>query len=66
MKQGPVKGKKIDVEEMAKYYYESIGFTETGIPTEATLQSLNLDFCIKDLPTSSGRPKPLINESIKP
>jgi aldehyde:ferredoxin oxidoreductase len=62
---GPVKGKKIDVEEMAKSYYASIGFTETGVPTEATLTQLNLVFCIKDLPHCSGRPKPVINESIK-
>ena len=66
MEKGPLKGKKIDVEEMAQYYYASIGFTETGVPTEATLKTVNLDFCLKDLPNCSGRPKPLINESIKP
>ncbi len=65
LKKGPLKGKKIDVEEMAKYYYESIGFTEAGVPTEAILKQLNLDFCIKDLPHCSGRPKPIINQSIK-
>lgn len=65
LKKGPVKKKKIDVEKMAKIYYTSIGFTETGVPTEATLKSLNLDFCIKDLLNCSGRPKPIINESIK-
>jgi len=66
LKKGPLKGKKIDVEEMAKAYYESIGFTETGVPTEATLRQLNLDFCLEDLPNASGRPTPIVNESIKP
>jgi aldehyde:ferredoxin oxidoreductase len=65
MEKGPVKGKKIDVEEMAKSYYESIGFTETGVPKENTLKQLNLAFCLKDLPNTSGRPTPIINESIK-
>jgi len=66
MQKGPLKGKKINVEEMAKAYYETIGFTEIGVPTEATLKRLNLDFCLEDLPNASGRPTPIVNESIKP
>lgn len=65
LQKGPVKNVKIDVEEMAKSYYKSIGFTETGIPTEPTLSTLQLDFCLPDLPNSAGRPRPVINESIK-
>ena len=65
MEKGPVKGKKIDIEKMAKAYYSTIGFTESGVPKEATLRKLGLDFCIKDLPNCAGRPEPIINESIK-
>ncbi|MHC1591098.1 MAG: aldehyde ferredoxin oxidoreductase family protein [Candidatus Helarchaeales archaeon] len=65
MKKGPLKGKKIDVEEMIQQYYETIGFTETGVPKEKTLRALGLNFCLKDLPKCTGRKKPIINESIK-
>ncbi|MHA1377649.1 MAG: aldehyde ferredoxin oxidoreductase family protein [Candidatus Helarchaeota archaeon] len=54
MKKGPLKGKKIDVEEMAKYYYEHIGFAKNGVPKEYTLKKLGLEFCIKDLKNAKG------------
>jgi len=65
MEKGPLKGKKIDVEPMIKYYYEYIGFDETGIPKKETLEKLGLDFCIDDLKICKGRPEPIINSSIK-
>ncbi|NHI94742.1 MAG: aldehyde ferredoxin oxidoreductase [Candidatus Lokiarchaeota archaeon] len=65
LEKGPLKGKKIDVEKMAKAYYATIGFSESGVPTETTLKNLELDFCIKDLPNCTGRPNLIINESIK-
>ena len=65
MDKGPLKGKKLDVEKMAMAYYETIGFTDTGIPKEATLSKLGLDFCIKDLSICTGRPEPIVNESIR-
>ncbi|MHA1752243.1 MAG: aldehyde ferredoxin oxidoreductase family protein [Candidatus Helarchaeota archaeon] len=65
MNKGPLKNKKIDAEQMITYYYQNIGFNENGIPQKDTLEKLGLDFCIKDLEISTGRPEPIINSSIK-
>ncbi|MBD3226754.1 MAG: aldehyde ferredoxin oxidoreductase [Candidatus Lokiarchaeota archaeon] len=64
MKKGPLKGNKINVEEMAQYYYENIGFKEDGIPKKETLEELDLDFCVSDLSDATGRPESVVNESL--
>ncbi|MHA1230160.1 MAG: aldehyde ferredoxin oxidoreductase family protein, partial [Candidatus Helarchaeota archaeon] len=56
MKKGPLKGKKINVEKMIKFYYQFIEFDENGVPKKETLEKLGLNFCIKDLSISSGSP----------
>ncbi|MBD3350256.1 MAG: aldehyde ferredoxin oxidoreductase [Candidatus Lokiarchaeota archaeon] len=63
--EGPLKKVSLDLEEKAQLYYDSIGFTKTGIPKKDTLNRLNLKFCVKDLNDAIGRPEPLVNEYLE-
>lgn len=49
-KVGPLAGVKVDVERQNNEYLAEMGWDPlTGIPTEATLKRLQLDFCVADM-----------------
>ena len=62
---GPTKNISIDLELMARAYYDSMGYAEDGLPLENTLKKLNLEYCINDLAISEGNPTPLVNKWIE-
>jgi len=50
-KKGPLKGVSIPLEEMKKQFFNEMEWNpETGIPLKQTLERLQLDFAIQDLP----------------
>jgi aldehyde:ferredoxin oxidoreductase len=62
LRKGPLRGVSLPIEDMVQGYYFNIGFQTDGIPKEETLKLLDLDFCVKDLEQSIGRPQLVINE----
>lgn len=65
IKKGPCKKVSLDIEKAAQAYYETIGYDETGIPKEETLNQLGLEFCVKDLQAATGRPEPYVNQYLE-
>lgn len=65
VKKGPLKGISLPAEEMIQGYYKNIGFRKDGVPKEDTLRELNLEFCIKDLDISKGRPTKITNDYLQ-
>ncbi|MHC1592138.1 MAG: aldehyde ferredoxin oxidoreductase C-terminal domain-containing protein, partial [Candidatus Helarchaeales archaeon] len=61
LKEGPNKKVSLDVEKMARAYYEAMGYDDNGVPKEVTLKQYGLDFCLKDLKIATGRPAPFVN-----
>lgn len=62
LEKGPLKDVSLDLETMAQGYYDTIGYKKDGVPKKKTLESLGLEFCIKDLDLCTGLPEPLVNE----
>jgi aldehyde:ferredoxin oxidoreductase len=65
LSKGPNKGKTSDLEPIARVYYETMGYEKNGIPTQETLEKLNLEFAVTDLANARGVQKPLVNEYLK-
>jgi len=63
---GAAAGRSIDAETMAQGYYEGMGYGSDGVPSAATLNSLELDHMLEDLAISTGLPSPLVNEYLHP
>lgn len=59
---GPLKGISLDLEVMAKGYYDGMGFESNGVPKAETLSKLGLEDLIADLDQCTGVPEPLENE----
>ena len=51
MPEGPAKGSRVELEEMLDEYYSIRGWSNDGVPERETIERLNLDKLVKDLPT---------------
>ncbi|KYH37316.1 MAG: hypothetical protein AYL29_007520 [Candidatus Bathyarchaeota archaeon B24] len=51
MPEGPAKGSKVELEEMLDEYYSIRGWSSDGVPERETIERLNLDKLVEDLPT---------------
>ncbi|MHC5038397.1 MAG: aldehyde ferredoxin oxidoreductase C-terminal domain-containing protein, partial [Planctomycetota bacterium] len=48
VKEGPSKGRVVDLEALRDEYYRFRGWTEAGVPTRAKLEALGLEFADHD------------------